>query len=148
MKSVNLVDWQISRYCSPALDLLYNIFSATDREYRQQHYDELLETYYAALSGIIRKLGSNPYKLFTFQNLKDELRKFGELAVYCAPMIIQIRIANAKDVRDLDEYSDAIENGEDADLLNEFDKDTQAIFSELVNDVVLDLFELGYIGSN
>lgn len=143
-----MVDWQISRYCSPALDLIYNIFGATDKKFRDQHYEELLEAYYASLSGIVRRLGSNPDKLFTFNDLKDELRKFGQLAIYCAPMIIQIRVANAKDIRDIDAYSEAIENGEDADLLNEFDESTQAIFSKLVNDFVTDLFDYGYIKSN
>lgn len=143
-----MVDWQISRYSSPALDLLYNIFGATDKKFRDQHYEKLLEAYYASLSGIVSRLGSNPDKLFTFSDLKSELRKFGELALLCAPMIIQIRIANANDVRDLDDYSEAIENGEDADLLNEFDEDTQATFSKLVNDSIADLFEYGYIRSN
>lgn len=148
LKSICLVDWQISRYSSPALDLLYNIFGGTDKKFRDRHYEQLLQTYYASLSGIVRKLGSNPDKLFTYKDLQDELKKFAQLAVFCAPMIIQIRVANAKDVRDLDEYSDAIENGEDADLLNEFDENTQAIFSKLINEFISDLFDYGYIKSN
>lgn len=145
LKAVCMIDWQFSRYCSPALDLLYNIFSSTDKAFREQHFGTLLETYYASLSGMVCRLGSNPTKLFTYQDLQSELRKFGEYVLLCAPMIIRIKIANTEDVRDLVEYSDAIETDSTLDLFREFDETTQIEYSRLVNEVVDDLLQYGYI---
>lgn len=145
LQSVCILDWQITRYCSPVLDLLYNIFSGTDKKFRDQHFDTCLNTYYTSLSTTIRTLGSDPDKLYTFDNFQMEMKEFGEFALLTGPMIIQIRVANAKDVRDLDDYSDRVENGEEADLLNDFDEETQQMFSDQVNDLVADLLDYGYV---
>lgn len=139
------MDWQIARYCSPVLDLLYNIFSGTDKKLREDHFETLLQTYYSSLSTNIRKLGSDPDKLYSYENFEMEMKKFGEFALLTGPMIIQIRVANAKDVRDLDDYAERVENGEEADLLNEFDENTQKIFSEQINDLVTDLLRYEYV---
>lgn len=140
-----MIDWQLSRYCSPALDLLYNIFSSTDKAFRDKHFETLLQTYYASLSQMISRLGSSPKDLFTYEDLQSELRKFGEYVLLCAPMVIRIKVANAKDVRDLVEYSDVIETDPSVDLFLDFDEKTQLEYSRLVNEVVDDLIRYGFI---
>lgn len=130
------------------MDLLYNIFSGTDKELRDEHFETLLKTYYSSLSKTIQRLGSDPHKLYTFENLKMEMKKFGKFALLTGPMIIQIRIANAKDIRDLDEYSELVDNGVEADLLNDFDENTQLVYSKEINDLVNDLLKYGYVNKN
>lgn len=49
-KKVCLIDWQLSRYASPVLDLVYYIFISTTRELRGRHYNNYLKTYYGSLS--------------------------------------------------------------------------------------------------
>lgn len=51
-----LIDWQLSRYSSPTIDLLYYLFSCTTKEIRDAHYDEFLTIYHESLSTNIRKL--------------------------------------------------------------------------------------------
>lgn len=146
LKSVCLIDFQIARYSSPALDLLYNIFSSTDRQFRAENYEKLLKTYYASLCEIVVKLGSDPQELYTFDNLKAQMRKCGQFALLCAPMIFQIRVAGAKDILDLDEYAEQVERGsKTADLIGAFDEDTQEKYSKLINDLVDDLVDYGYV---
>ncbi|XP_021936590.1 uncharacterized protein LOC110838079 [Zootermopsis nevadensis] len=68
---VILLDFQLSRYSSPVLDLSYFIASCTDHALRCEHYDLLLARYYDSLARFIRLLGSDPQKLFpqdVFQN--------------------------------------------------------------------------------
>ncbi|KAK9686356.1 Ecdysteroid kinase-like family [Popillia japonica] len=43
---VSLLDWQLSRYGSPALDLSYFIFTCTDHALRAKHYDNMIKFYY------------------------------------------------------------------------------------------------------
>lgn len=121
-KSICFVDWQISRYCPPVLDLLYNIFSSTDTSFRDQHYEKLLQTYYSSLSDTIRKLGSDPDKLYTYENFENQLRKFGRYALLCAPLIIGITVAGPNDVSNLDEYAELLNTDENVDVLKPFKK--------------------------
>lgn len=105
------------RYCSPALDLYHNIFGATDKALRDHHYEQLLEAYYASLSGIVRKLGSNPDQLFTYADLKSELLKFGEYALICTTLVMDAR----------------------------FQRKTHDASRKCIDELVSDLFEYGYI---
>lgn len=133
------------RYCSPALDLLYNIFGSTDKAFREKYFEKLLQTYYSSLCGMIRQLGSDPDILFTYQDLKSELRKFGDFGLWSGPMILRVSVADGKDVADLDEYCDAMHRCEPIDLFRQFNDDKHALFCKLVKDVVHDLYEYGYI---
>lgn len=104
-----------------------------------------MNTYYESLSQIVRRLGSAPEKVFSFQDLQDEMRKFGEYAIICAPMILQFRLSSSEDVCDLDVYSDAVENGIDAVMFKDFDEQKQRLFVRLVNEIINDLIEYGYV---
>lgn len=145
LESICLLDWQITRYCPPVLDLLYNIFTATDKPFRDQHYEKLLKTYYSSLSDSIRKLGSDPDKLYTYENLKDQLRKFGKFALLCAPMIISLCVAGPNDIGNLDDWTEFLDKGEEPDLLRPYNEDTQQKYSTLINDLVTDLVNYGYV---
>lgn len=142
---MGIVDWQLSRYCPPVLDVLYNIFSATDKQFREQNYDKLLKTYYTSLSDTIRKLGSDPDKLYSWEDFQGQLRKFGEFSLLCGPFIIQLKMAGAEDVRDVDEYIELIDIGKEADLINLVKEESRAEYKRQVNDMVTDLIDYGYI---
>lgn len=124
---------------------MYNIFSATDKKLRKNHYDELLQTYYSSLSETMRKLGSDPNRLYSFEVFQTQLRKFGETAIIFAPILLLVKIVDVKDIRPIDEYADCVANGEDTDLIKELDNETQSKFGTLLNDIIDDLVELGYI---
>lgn len=52
---ISLLDWQISRYSTPIIDIVYYIFACTTKELRDAHYDEFLKIYHESLSSHIRK---------------------------------------------------------------------------------------------
>lgn len=139
------MDWQLAHYSPAAVDILYNIFTSTDKKFRDQHYTTLLDTYYASLCEMIRKLGSDPNELYTFDTFQLQLAQFSEFALLYAPIIFSIRVAQEKDIANLDEYAEHLENGKDVDLLYQFDEKTQMIYSQLINDAVTDLVDYGYI---
>lgn len=128
------------------LDVLHNIFSSTDKEYRDKNYEKLLKTYYSSLSETIRKLGSDPEKLFSYDDFQNELRRFGKINLLTAPLVAQIKVAHPDDVEDLDEYCERIENGDkNFDLLKKYNEEKQEKFNDLVNGIVVDLINYGYI---
>lgn len=51
----SLLDWQISRYSSPVLDIVHFIFSCTTKELRDAHYDDFLKNYHETLSTHIQR---------------------------------------------------------------------------------------------
>lgn len=91
------------------------------------------------------KLGSDPNKLYTFEDFQLQMAKFSEYVLLYAPIILSIRLAEEKDVANLDEYAEHLQNGNDVDLFYEFDEQTQPIYSRLINDAVTDLINYGYI---
>lgn len=145
LNAVCFVDWQLTHYSPPVIDVLYNVFSSTDKPFRDLNYEKLLNTYYSSLSQTIRKLGSDPNKVYTFENFQEQLRKYSDYALLLAPMIITIRLAKAKDVANLDDFAECLERGEDADLVHAFDDETQIEFSKQINGLLTDLVEYGYI---
>ena len=142
---MSFIDWQISRYCPPVFDVLYTVFSATDKKLRALHLKKLLDEYYSSLSETIRKLGSDPNKLYTYEDFQRQLKKFGKFALLCGPFLIQIKVAGAKDIGNLDEYAESIEKGEEGDVFNPFCEETQSVYSTWVSDLVSDLVDYGYV---
>lgn len=132
-------------HCSPVVDLLYNLFSSTDKQFREQHYEDLLNTYYSSLSNGIQKLGSDPNKLFSFEQFQAQLRRFGETALLFAPMLMLVKLVKPEHIKPMAEYAACVERGEEPDLINELDAETQTEFSRLVNDLFNDLLHLEYI---
>lgn len=47
---VRILDFQMARYGPPVLDVLYFIFSCTEKELRDQHYDSFLDIYHSSLA--------------------------------------------------------------------------------------------------
>lgn len=123
MGDVRFLDWQINGYTSPVIDIMYLVFSASDRQLRAAYYDSVLRSYYDSLERMITALGSDPKELFTFADLQDELKRYGAFAFLVTPMLLQVSLLTTDDG--------------DQELAN-------AMFAERYNDVVTDLIKLGY----
>lgn len=142
LTSICILDWQITRYCPPVFDLLYMIFSSTDKSFRDQHYHTLIDTYYSTLSDTIRKLGSDPNQLYTFDQFQMQLRKFGDFTLLCAPIIISLRLAKAKVGSN---QNDGIDDEPSAHITNEYNQQSQMQYDRMINELVEDLANYGYI---
>lgn len=144
-EDVRFLDWQVIRYISPAIDLLYNIFTSTSKELRAKEYDNLIQLYHESLSKMVKSLGSNPDELFTLDNLKDELKRCGNYAFLLAPMLISVSLADSSDISNLDEMCDKIADGERRhELITGLSDKAQLEYEQRLNDTVEDLVKLGY----
>lgn len=137
VRAVAIVDWQHSRYTSPALDLLYHIFAMTDKRLRDDHFETLLRTYHGALGDVVRRLGSDPDRLFSYDDLRGELRAMGDYALFTAPMIIQVRLKNAPDQVE--------SKPEEGKYVCVFGDETQRLYARLLSDAIGDLIEYGFV---
>lgn len=139
------MDWQVIRYVSPAIDLLYNIFTSTDKALRDREYDNILKCYYDSLSKTVKLLGSNPDELFTFENLKDDLKRCGNYALIMAPCLLQISLAESSEISNLDEMFDKAADGEATlDIITGLSENGQQEFDRRIGEVFEDVVRLGY----
>lgn len=52
---IRLLDFQITRYVSPVYDIIQYIFLSTQKEMRDQHYEDFLKVYHSSLSEHIER---------------------------------------------------------------------------------------------
>lgn len=122
------MDWQQARYGSLALDLLYNIFSSADRALRDKEYENLLTVYYESLTKTVTLLGTNP-EIFTFEDLKDEMKRCGNFVLTVMPILIYGSSAHQM-------------NGPDSTTV--LNVEAQSEYERRMNEVVEDVLSQGF----
>lgn len=124
------------------MDILYLLCGATDKPFRDREYRNLLKHYHRTLSNMLNKLGSDADKLFSFDDLESQLKKFGKFAFVTGPLCIQLTLVNPNDVANLD---DIVQSGDtNADFIAGFDAETQIEYDKRINGLFSDLIEFGY----
>lgn len=98
---------------------------------------------------MVKLLGSNPNELFTFENLKAELKRCGNYALIMAPILLQISQADSSEITKLDEVFDkattGAENDDDKiDLITGLSDKGQLEFQRRLGDVFTDVIRFGY----
>lgn len=141
-QAIAFVDWQLSRYISPLIDIYIFISSATDKSFRKNHYQDLMHTYHSALSRNIEKLGSDPERLFPLQKFESELKKYAWYGLYFGSFMGQFVMADPEHLMDVEEYCERLLKGEKVNLLTNFD--ANEAFSTHINDLYEDFFDYGY----
>lgn len=147
LTDIQILDFQTIAYASPAYDIFHNIFHSADKTLRDEEYDTLLALYYETLSKTIRLLGCYPDQLFTFANLKDELKRFGNYALIMGPLWI---LSTQQQSGSHDSFSDDMFDKKTGDQSNKpaFKSDLrengQEEFSRRINGLLEDVVRLGY----
>lgn len=136
-----LIDWQMSRFGPPIIDLLYFILSTTDKSFRDKHFTNLLNEYHSLLSTNIERLGSDATKVYPKNRFDSDLIKFNRFALIFACVSATFRFADERHTLDLDEYADRICKGERPNLILQFDSDTETLYKKVLNDIVTDVVQ-------
>ena len=89
--SCYLIDFHSAQYLSPATDLAHLLLTSTTREYRQQHWDEVVQHYYnvfnrtlAEFGLVLRHLGT------TYNDFLYEVKRALRGQFLCVAFIIPI----------------------------------------------------------
>lgn len=123
------------------------MFSSTDRKLREEHYDKLIKIYHNALSNTITKLGSDPEKLFSFNDLLGELKRYGRFGLLLAPILLQIITSEPSDIPDMDKFAEDMANNAktmDESMAAFSSTATLDKYNQRVRDVVKDGLLLSY----
>lgn len=134
-----LLDWQITRFCSPVMDLFDVLFTSSDKEFRDKHFHNLIRHYHKTLSESIQRLGSDPEKLISFADLQNQLKKFGKYGLMIGLLTLPLVIPDANEIPGMEIEPE----NEDDDTPAPYSEAIQAIYHRRVNDFVADVIHLG-----
>ncbi|KAK5645909.1 hypothetical protein RI129_004373 [Pyrocoelia pectoralis] len=132
-----MIDTQISRIASPALDILFFVFVNTDKGLRSSHYDELIEEYYKSFSTFLRELECDPETLFPFTVLQSHLRKFAPIGFGFATWVVALNYKKPEEAPRKDELSEE-------SLLKNFSTINDGRYFERMKDLAKDMVDYGY----
>lgn len=148
-EDIAFIDWQISRYASPVLDLVYFLFTATDKETRDKHYESLLKLYHDSFSTLLRKFGEDPDKIYPFDALKQELKKFGRFGLIMSICLLSFVTISPDDMPDMDEaMEELMKEDRDTGTKNSMMLAAEAnskLMEPRIRDIILDIDHFGYI---
>jgi hypothetical protein len=149
-EGIVFIDWQISRYCSPVVDLMYFIFICTDKQMRDKHFDELINLYHRSLKEFLDHLGGDTATQFPFTALLRHLKKFGKVGIlsgcFAVPML-QTRNDQLLDMDVMAEKMQKMDPKEMEELTKQFmemNKDGVEIINKRIRDVIEDGIRYGY----
>lgn len=136
-----LLDWQFCRLGSPALDVSQFLFTATDKEFRDKYYSEMVRTYYYSLCSYLAELKCDAEKILPFDILQLQLKRYAVYGLSMAVMTLHIIMNDAPNNHNWKENIKA--------------SDIEATFSETITknvesyrtrirDIVLDFKDYGY----
>lgn len=130
------MDWQLSRFGSPVLDLSYYFLTSTTKEFRSQHYDRLIEIYYESLKEIIQLCGSNPEQLFGWNDLQEQFKKFGKFGLIMAPMLLQTIVSDPENINSMEKLADNLDSNSGSKDMATLNEQTELLFKERVTDAI------------
>lgn len=142
------IDWQNSRYCSPADDLTYFIFICTDKNLREKHFDDLIKIYHQSLSEFLIRLGGDAETQFPFATLLEHLKRFGKSGIISGCCAIPLLYPKRCDMEKIAEKLQNIDPQEIDKLLDaykELNKDIIDDINERILDIVHDGIKFDYL---
>ncbi|KAH8416757.1 hypothetical protein KR222_003286 [Zaprionus bogoriensis] len=101
-QKIIIIDYQLARCASLALDISFFIYSCTSQQLREQHYDELLRAYLESAQALIKDLGGDPEAVITWESLQEELKQFGRFGCGMGIESVPLSLIEDDEVSDLD----------------------------------------------
>ncbi|XP_066257513.1 uncharacterized protein [Euwallacea similis] len=127
-QKVVFLDFQVSNAGSPVLDLSYHLY-ATASEAELQQFDTLLRIYHNSLSSTIKQLGSDPDKLFPYEELVKQWKKYSLYGCLFSMIVLPIALSEKDDSLD-------IQNWDEKEINNMFDQVKKKNFTQLASRMI------------
>jgi hypothetical protein len=109
---IRFIDFQMSRYSTPALDLQYFIYSSLSEPVRYEYTEHLLEVYHTELRDTLKALGCD-HHVYTIEQLKKEYEDASFYGLITACTVLTIVLADPAEAFDMEKMT---EDGSNLDL--------------------------------
>jgi hypothetical protein len=138
----------VTRYCSPAIDLIYFLAVCTDGPTRANHYNELLNLYYDTFETTLNNhLGGDAARQFPKPEFLRQVKRYGKFGIVMATLLIAMQTAPKGKLPDMDYMADNMQRNQDPrEMLQVFSNLTidNKAYEERMRDTLMDAFEYGY----
>jgi thiamine kinase-like enzyme len=138
---VAMLDWQISKYSSPILDLSYFLFACISKE-DIEDLDEILRLYHKSLSSHLQRMGADSTKLYPLDTFLKDWKKFGRFGASMSSLLFKVCATDSDEVID---FADAVENGGDVGAVFSYDVKDKTSYKNRARHVVKYVVENGLI---
>lgn len=101
-QDMKIIDFQLVRLGSCALDISFFVYSCTTEELRQDHYEEMLQWYYEGVAHTLTQFNLDADKVFPRTLLDEEMRQFARFGVGAAMEAIPVSLLADEDTTDMD----------------------------------------------
>lgn len=106
--ALKMIDFQLARHASLALDISFLIYSCTSQQLREEHYEKsLLKAYHESVIRTLSDLGiQEPEELLSWQDLLLEMQQFARFGCGMGIESLPMSLLEYDEVSDLDEIGE------------------------------------------
>lgn len=94
--AVTLVDFQILRYCPPTQDLVFFLYQNTFKETLDEHFSDLIETYYTALTDCLEKYNIDINSIYPREEFEESVNYMKLEGIFQAIFYSRFQTINPK----------------------------------------------------
>lgn len=139
VSDVKFVDLQISRYGSPAIDILHFLYSSLQPGISEAHYNDILQVYHESLTKTLYKLAPTAPKIM----LKDVITEVETHAMY--GMFMGFLLLPAVTAETAAINMDSVDNNVSQEFLDKAECNLTANYEQRVRNMVLEFIARGFL---
>ncbi|XP_026462578.1 uncharacterized protein LOC113364305 [Ctenocephalides felis] len=142
-----LLDFQLSHYRSPCVDIYEYLFSSFDQVFREKYYDQLLKDYHKSACTLMSKLGTDPDRVFPFSALEAQKKRGGMYGVVFASILLKVILGEGAEVYDSEKIAESIKNNDFSSAEDKLivDENVYKLYKKRMSDVIRHADKLGII---
>ncbi|XP_067640068.1 uncharacterized protein [Eurosta solidaginis] len=108
-EAIIIIDFQLARRASIALDISFFIYSCTSEALREAHYEQLLKEYHQSAAALIADLGADVSNVLSWEAFKNEMRQFGRFGCGMGIESLPMSLIDDDEIADLDSMKEDAE---------------------------------------
>lgn len=138
-----LIDFQMSRYAPPVLDIIHYLYTCTEKPLRDEHFIAFMNAYHETLGQKLKSCGLRIEEIYPRSIFNRQLQLYGVYGLIMGAFSLPFFVSNANEVLDIDTVSEAIKDLSETeapqyqDLIEEF---------EMLNERTLPIFKRRMVG--
>nr|XP_034835583.1 uncharacterized protein LOC117992042 [Maniola hyperantus] len=129
------IDYQTLHRGNPIMDLMYFIFTGSDKKYRDNHFKQTLELYYTELCSALRRFDLDPSDIYPREDFDCELHKVMPYGLMTAIFCLVLVTVDEQDAPTVTKDT----------ALTDFAFNPSTLYKERLNDIVDDFVAMGII---
>jgi len=105
-----LIDFQMSRFAPPVLDIVHYLYACTEKPLRDEHFSTFMDAYYNTLDQKLTSCDLRLEEIYPRSVFNRQLQLYGVYGLIMGAFSLPFFISNASEVIDIDTVSEAIQD--------------------------------------